>query len=157
MKKITVFCQITVLMAVILSSCMVTYVAEKRIYHNLDADVVKQVMVGEAMVDVKYEATGTQNERLVSKDTFRWTLTYMGKKDNSVTIEYTEYSNDMIRDKFRREVHYDLSDTSVIMYKGMVIDVRGYTSNQIKFVVVEADEMGWKSGSVLDSKSTQFF
>ena len=68
---------------------------------------------------------------------FQQTLLYSGKIGNKINIGYREFSNSMVRPAFNNDVQYDLSESSVIGYKGARLEVIEATNEFIKFKMLQ--------------------
>lgn len=80
------------------------------------------------------------NPRIVFKNThdfkgFRQELIYNGKSQNSIKVQYREFNNDMIRPAFFQELSFDLSESPIIGFRGMRIEVIKATNSDITFIV----------------------
>lgn len=73
---------------------------------------------------------------VTSQDGFQQTLIYNGKVGNKINIGYREFNNDMARPAFSNNAEYDLSHSTVIRYKGAVIEVLQATNQHIKYKVI---------------------
>lgn len=73
---------------------------------------------------------------VTSQDGFQQTLIYNGKVGNKINIGYREFNNDMARPAFSNNAEYDLSRSTVIRYKGAVIEVLQATNQHIKYKVI---------------------
>jgi hypothetical protein len=69
---------------------------------------------------------------------FKQSLIYNGKHGSVVKFTYREYSNDMIRSGFTQEVQYDLSESNVIGFKGVRIEVIHASNTQIVYKVLKS-------------------
>jgi hypothetical protein len=73
---------------------------------------------------------------LLTKDSFQQTLIYSGKVGSKINIGYREFSGNIARPAFHNDVEYDLSESSVIGYKGAQIEVLEATNQHIKYRVI---------------------
>ena len=73
---------------------------------------------------------------LLTKDSFQQTLIYSGKVGNKINISYREFSGNIARPAFNNDVEYDLSESSIIGYKGAKIEVLEATNQHIKYRVL---------------------
>lgn len=71
-----------------------------------------------------------------SVNSFQQTLLYNGKIGNRIAIGYREFSSDMARTAFSNEVAYDLSESTIIGYKGARIDIVKATNTEITYKVL---------------------
>lgn len=74
---------------------------------------------------------------VASSDSFQQTLIYSGKLGNKINIGYREFSNDFARPAFNNDVEYDLSESTIIGYKGARIDIIDATNEYIKYKVIQ--------------------
>jgi hypothetical protein len=72
-----------------------------------------------------------------SADSFQQTLIYSGKAGNKIKIGYRESSGDLARPAFNNDVEYDLSESTVMGYKGARIQVLEATNEYIKYRVLQ--------------------
>lgn len=73
---------------------------------------------------------------IATEDTFQQTLLYNGKVGNKVNIGYREFSGSLARPAFNNSVEYDLSESSVIGYKGAQLEILEATNQHIKYKVL---------------------
>ncbi|MCK7458472.1 hypothetical protein [Idiomarina aminovorans] len=83
--------------------------------------------------EVRFEKT---MEEVVTPDSFQQTLIYNGKVGDKINVGYREFSSNMVRDAFRNEVEYDLSESNIIGYQGAQIEVVEATNQKIKYRVI---------------------
>jgi hypothetical protein len=69
---------------------------------------------------------------------FKQSLIYNGKQGSVIKFTYREYSNDMIRSGFTQDVQYDLSESNVIGFKGVRIEVIHASNTQIVYKVLKS-------------------
>ncbi|OEZ64157.1 hypothetical protein [Duganella sp. HH105] len=69
-------------------------------------------------------------------DHFQQTLIYNGKIGNKITLGYREFSGNVARPAFSNEVSYDLSESSVLGYKGARIEVIKATNTEVTYKIV---------------------
>lgn len=62
-------------------------------------------------------------------------LLYGGRSGNMIKVSYREFRGSLASQSFHQELTYDLSESSTIRFRSMVIDVLEATSNGIKFIV----------------------
>lgn len=70
------------------------------------------------------------------KNKFQQTLLYNGKIGNRIALGYREFSGDIARPAFSNEVSYDLSESTILGYKGARIEVIKATNTEITYKVV---------------------
>jgi hypothetical protein len=73
---------------------------------------------------------------LASADSFQQALIYSGKVGSKINIGYREFSSNMARPAFNNDVEYDLSESTIIGYKGARIQVIEATNEHIKYKVL---------------------
>lgn len=73
---------------------------------------------------------------VVTPDSFQQTLIYNGKVDDKINVGYREFNSNMARDSFRNEVEYDLSESSIIGYRGARLEIIEATNQNIKYRVI---------------------
>lgn len=66
-------------------------------------------------------------------ESFKRELVYGGVSQNTITVLYREFMNDMARPAFSQELKYDLSKGDVIGYRGARFQVLDVTNTTIKF------------------------
>jgi hypothetical protein len=84
--------------------------------------------------DVKYSIEKVMGAAVANS--FQRTLLYNGKIGEKITIGYREFSGDIARPAFSNEVSYDLSDSTIIGYKGARIEVVKATNTEITYKVL---------------------
>jgi hypothetical protein len=84
------------------------------------------------------DETGFERRKkaILTQDSFQQTLIYSGKVGNKINISYREFSGSIARPAFNNNVEYDLSDSSIIGYKGAKIEVIEATNQHIKYKVL---------------------
>lgn len=73
---------------------------------------------------------------IASLDSFQQILIYSGKVGEKINVGYREFSNDFARPAFNNDVEYDLSESTIIGYKGCKIEVIEATNELIKYKVI---------------------
>jgi hypothetical protein len=76
-------------------------------------------------------------EDIYSDGSFRKTLIYNGRVGNNLKVGYREFINNMARQAFSNEVIYDLSDSNIIGYAGVRIEVIDASNTEIKYKVIK--------------------
>lgn len=71
-----------------------------------------------------------------ASDAFQQTLIYSGKVGAKINVGYREFSNSFARPAFNNDVEYDLSESSVIGYKGAKIEILDANNQLIKYKVI---------------------
>jgi hypothetical protein len=64
------------------------------------------------------------------------TLIYSGKIGDRITLGYREFKNDIARPAFSNDVAYDLSESTVLGYKGARLEVLKATNTEITYKVI---------------------
>lgn len=67
------------------------------------------------------------------EESFKRELVYGGVSQNTITVLYREFMNDMARPAFSQELKYDLSKGDVIGYRGARFQVLNVTNTTIRF------------------------
>jgi hypothetical protein len=65
----------------------------------------------------------------------RQELIYNGKTKDAIKLQYREFRNDMARPAFYQDLSYDLTESKIIGFRGMMIEVLEATNSFIKFIV----------------------
>ncbi len=60
-------------------------------------------------------------------------ILYNGKSKNTIKMVYREFANDMARPAFYQDLSYDLSESKVIGFRGLLIEVLEATNTGIKY------------------------
>ena len=71
------------------------------------------------------------------KDSFKRELVYSGISQNTISILYREYSDNIARPAFSQELKYDLSQGTTIGYKGSRFEVVKATNTEIIYKVIK--------------------
>lgn len=69
------------------------------------------------------------------KGSFRQELIYNGRSKETIKITYREFQDDMARPAFFQDLSYDLSESKIIGFRGIMIEVRKATNAYIEFVI----------------------
>jgi hypothetical protein len=77
-----------------------------------------------------------QTVSVESEDSFQQTLIYSGRVGNKINIGYREFSSSAARPAFNNDVEYDLSESSVIGYRGARLEVQEATNEHIRYRVI---------------------
>lgn len=72
-----------------------------------------------------------------SDSNFQQTLLYNGVVGNKINIGYREFSSSMARPAFNNDVEYDLTNSTVIGYKGARIEILKATNEYIQYRVLQ--------------------
>lgn len=73
-----------------------------------------------------------------SDGSFKKELVYSGISQNTITILYREYQENIARPAFSQELRYDLSQGKTIGYKGARFEVLKATNTDIKYKVIKS-------------------
>ncbi len=70
---------------------------------------------------------------------FSYELIYSGIQNNSIVINYREFTNDLIRSNFSQTYYYAISDLkdNIIKYKNIKIKILEYDNQSIKYSVID--------------------
>jgi len=66
---------------------------------------------------------------------FKQEFIYNGKSKDTIKLQYREYKDDLARMAFFQDLNYDLSESKIIGFRGMMIEVLDATNSRIKFIV----------------------
>ena len=69
-------------------------------------------------------------------DGFQQTLIYSGRIGSKINIGYREFSNSYARPAYNNDVEYDLSESSIIGYKGSELEIISATNRDITFKLI---------------------
>jgi hypothetical protein len=69
-------------------------------------------------------------------DSLQQTLLYNGKIGNRITLAYRELQNNLARPAFNNSVEYDLSESTIIGYKGARIEIIKATNTEITYRII---------------------
>jgi hypothetical protein len=84
--------------------------------------------------NVSFEHT---KKAMLTQDSFQQTLIYSGKVSSKINIGYREFSSNLARPAFNNNVEYDLSESSIIGYKGAQLEVLEATNQHIRYRVIK--------------------
>ncbi len=73
---------------------------------------------------------------IVNETNFKQELVYNGKSGNIARFLYREYSGNMARPAFTQELTYDLSESKVIGFREVRLQVLGTSNTSIKYKVI---------------------
>lgn len=73
---------------------------------------------------------------LISSNDFQQTLIYSGRVGNRIRVSYREFSGNMARSAFTNEAEYDLSESTIIAYRGARIEVLEANNEEIRYRVL---------------------
>jgi RNA binding exosome subunit len=72
----------------------------------------------------------------LSTDSFQQTLLYNGRIGNRITFGYREFSNNAARPAFSNNVDYDITESTIVGYKGARIEIIKATNTEITYKVL---------------------
>lgn len=67
---------------------------------------------------------------------FQSELVYTGRSQNTVTVLYREYANDLARPAFTQELRYDLAEPGEVGFRGARFEIVKATNTEITFRVI---------------------
>lgn len=70
------------------------------------------------------------------KDCFKKVFIYNGKAINILKFTYREFVSDMARPAFTQELQYDLSESNIIGFKGMRIEILNTSNIEIEYKIL---------------------
>lgn len=70
------------------------------------------------------------------QDCYKKVFIYNGKAGNIVKFSYREFINDMARPAFTQELQYDLSESKIIGFKGLRIEILNTSNIEIEYKVI---------------------
>lgn len=70
------------------------------------------------------------------QDCFKKVFIYNGKAGTVVKFSYREFINDMARPAFTQELQYDLSESKIIGFKGMRMEILNISNIEIEYKVL---------------------
>lgn len=85
----------------------------------------------------KIKFTETSSEKNCEK-CFKQQFLFNGKVNNSLKFTYREFINDMARPAFNQDLQYDLSESNIIGFKGLRIEVLKATNVNIEYKVLSS-------------------
>lgn len=72
-------------------------------------------------------------------------LVYNGKDANSIKLMYREYSGSIARPAFYQDLKYDLSESNIIGFRGVSMQVLSATNSKIEFIVLDGGSLDEKN------------
>lgn len=78
-----------------------------------------------------------------SKNNFKFELLYTGKEHNIINVVYREYVNDFARNSFYQNLTYDLSESNIIKFKSLKIEVLTSSNSELLFKIISDDNLKW--------------
>lgn len=76
-----------------------------------------------------------KKEKVYTQGSVREELIYNGKTKDTIKVAYREYKDDLARPAFYQDLTYDLSESKIIGFRRMNIEVIEATNSSIKFIV----------------------
>ena len=70
------------------------------------------------------------------KEYFKQDFIYNGKVGNAIKFTYREYADDLARPAFTQDLQYDLTESSIIGFKGIRIEILSATNIKIQYKVL---------------------
>lgn len=101
-----------------------------------DGKTISVVTVFHLKVNEKADGVSMTTYPILTDDSFQQTLIYSGKVGDKIKIGYREFSNNAARPAFNNDVDYDISQSSVIGYKGARLEVIEATNELIRYKVI---------------------
>lgn len=78
-----------------------------------------------------------------SKGNFKFELLYTGKENNIINIVYREYVNDLARNSFYQNLTYDLSESNIIKFKSIEIEILNSSNSELSFKIINDGNLKW--------------
>ena len=76
-----------------------------------------------------------KENKVYTENSFKKELIYNGKEKDIIKISYREYMKDFARPAFYQDLSYDLTESKIISFRKMSIEVIEATNSYIKFIV----------------------
>lgn len=70
------------------------------------------------------------------KEYFKQDFIYNGKVGNAIKFTYREYANDLARPAFTQDLQYDMTESNIIGFRGLRIEIISATNIKIKYKVL---------------------
>lgn len=70
------------------------------------------------------------------KEYFKQDFIYNGKVGNAIKFTYREYANDLARPAFTQDLQYDLTESNIIGFRALRIEISSATNTKIKYKVL---------------------
>lgn len=80
-----------------------------------------------------------KNIQIFSKGSVQKELIYNGKSGSTIKLMYREYVDDLARPSFFQDLSYDLSESKMISYKNVTIEIVEATNTVIRFKILKGD------------------
>lgn len=84
--------------------------------------------------NIEYEKT-TYNE--LDNNYYKQEFIYNGKVGNGIKFVYREFANNQAQNAYKQELQYDLSESNIIGFKGLRIEVITATNTQIDYRILK--------------------
>lgn len=91
---------------------------------------------GKDCTKIEYTLNKKLSPGTLSANSFQQTLLYNGKIGNKITLAYREFSSGVARSAFSNSVDYDLSESSIVGYKGVRLEVVKATNTELTYRVL---------------------
>lgn len=82
---------------------------------------------------IEYKITLTP---IPNKEYFKQDFIYNGKVGNAIKFTYREYVDDLARPAFTQDLQYDFTESKVVGFKGMRIEIISATNTKIEYKVL---------------------
>jgi len=142
-----------ILLPLILSACAATRLMRVPFKHqNFSLNQTLTATVGSVMTEIESGQTAKGEDSTKELTSFQKSfqrsatrgfaqeLIYLGKAGNVVNIAYKEYNikgNDKyIRNEFSQNLQYDLSESKIISFRSLKIEIIEANSSRIKYKVI---------------------
>ncbi len=112
----------------------VWFTGREQYFHMRTAD--GQICIDETKACAPANYTLEKKLGALSADSFQQTLLYNGKIGNRITLAYREFTNNLARPAFSNNVEYDLSESSVVGYKGARLEIIEATNTEITYRIL---------------------
>ncbi len=70
------------------------------------------------------------------KQYFKKDFIYNGKVGNAIKFTYREYANDLARPAFTQDLQYDLTESNIIGFRGLRIEISSATNTKIQYKIL---------------------
>jgi hypothetical protein len=95
----------------------------------------KYICIGKGQCsDIVYSLENSMGTPMA--DHFQQTLLYNGRIGNRIALGYREFSGQVARPAFSNEVSYDLSESSIVGYKGARIEIIKATNTEVTYKII---------------------
>ena len=76
-----------------------------------------------------------KKDRLYTRGSFRQEIVYTSRLKDTIILTYREYQDDLTQPSFTQKLVFDLSQSPIIGFRGMHMEVLEATSSYIRFIV----------------------